>query len=962
MHPSRLLATLAATLALALTFAPRTLAQSYTWTTFAGSRPLYGSADGAGSQARFNVPLGVVVDPSGNTFVADTENNTIRKITPAGVVTTIGGLAGVPGASDGNATTSRFNAPNGLALDNQGNLYVADSGNHTIRLILPTGLIATFAGRTGVAGSDDGPSSLATFNTPSGLTFDIGGNLVVSDSGNHTLRKISASGAVTTFVGSAGLAGTTDATGTAARFNTPIGLTHDVTGNIFVADSASHTLRKINVVGTVTTVAGGAGLPGAVNGTGASARFNTPYGVLSDATGNILVTDRANNCIRLVTTAGVVSTYLGRLVGGDGYVDGAASGARLFRPAGIAFSPDNSIIFADSQNLSIRRLSPSDDLSTLAGPGGNFGRVDGAGNNARFNFPQGLALTTAGELYVADSGSGSLRRISTLGSVQTIAGGSAQGYNDGAAGVNLLNYPSGIALAADGTVFFAEGIAHSVRALLPNGTVVTVAGTGGQSGNTDATGFAARFNSPSDVALDPQGNLYVADTANHVIRRIDLRTTAVTTFAGAAGSPGTADGQGTAARFNSPRGLCADTAGNLYVSDYGSHTIRRISNTGLVTTFAGAAGVSGSSDGTLANARFTQPAGLTIDRSGRIFVADSGSHSVRLISGTLVTTIGGLGGVGGYADGPTSTARFFLPSAVAVDLFGNIYVAEAGNNLIVKGTLDTPSVAGRLINLSILSSIETAADTFTLGYVVGGNGSSGNKPLVIRAAGPALGAFGVPGTIADPKFDLYAGSEKVGGNDNWGGSASVTAAMANVGAFPYATANSKDAAVVAQIKTRDNSVVVASSDGSTGAVIAEVYDATTAASFATITPRLLNVSVRKNLGTGLTAGFVLGGSTPTKVLIRAVGPSLAAFGVPGTVADPQFILYKGSSKIGENNDWGGTAELSAAFTSVGAFNFTNAGSKDAALVITLQPGDYSVAVSGVNNTTGVALVEVYEVP
>jgi len=269
---------------------------------------------------------------------------------------------------------------------------------------------------------------------------------------------------------------------------------------------------------------------------------------------------------------------------------------------------------------------------------------------------------------------------------------------------------------------------------------------------------------------------------------------------------------------------------------------------------------------------------------------------------------------------------------------------------------------GRLINLSVLTDIATPGDEFTLGYVVGGNSTIGAKPLVIRAAGPSLGALGVPATLADPRLELFAGSTKTGENDNWGGSSQLSAALSAVGAFAYTGPASKDAATTASITTRDNSVKVSAAGSGTGKVIAEVYDATPSASFTTTTPRLINVSVRKHLGAGLTMGFVLGGSTPTKVLVRAIGPTLGTFGVPGTVADPQLSLFNSSSaKIGENNDWGGTAELTAAFASVGAFPLP-VSSKDAALLVALPPGNYSVQVSGVSNTTGVALVEVYEVP
>ena len=312
-----------------------------------------------------------------------------------------------------------------------------------------------------------------------------------------------------------------------------------------------------------------------------------------------------------------------------------------------------------------------------------------------------------------------------------------------------------------------------------------------------------------------------------------------------------------------------------------------------------------------------------------------------------------------------TNSQLSLPSVQLSDagnytvLISNSAGSVISNAAILSVTVTNP---GRLINLSVLTDIATPGDDFTLGYVVGGNDTTGAKPLVIRAAGPSLGAFGVPGTLDDPKLELFAGSTKTGENDNWGGSAQLASALSAVGAFAYIGPTSKDAALTASITTRDNSVKVSAAGSGTGKVIAEIYDATPAASFTTATPRLINVYVRKHLGSGLTVGFVIGGSTPAKILVRAIGPTLGVYGVPGTVADPQLTLFNSSSvKIGENNDWSGTAELTAAFNAVGAFALP-ATAKDAALVVTLAPGNYSAQVSGVNGTTGVALVEVYEVP
>jgi hypothetical protein len=277
-----------------------------------------------------------------------------------------------------------------------------------------------------------------------------------------------------------------------------------------------------------------------------------------------------------------------------------------------------------------------------------------------------------------------------------------------------------------------------------------------------------------------------------------------------------------------------------------------------------------------------------------------------------------------------------------------------------------PPVGGptaRLINLSILTDVAAAGDAFTMGYVVGGSGTTGTKQILIRAAGPSLTQLGVTGVLADPKLEIYAGPTKTGENDNWGGTSALVTASSAVGAFPFSSPTSLDAAVLASIAAGDNSVRVSANGSGTGTVIAELYDSTSEQNFTGRTPRLVNVSVLKHLGAGLTVGFVINGTGAKTVLIRGVGPTIggAPFNVPGVVANPQLTLYSGQTVVNSNDDWGGTAALTAAFNQVGAFMLP-AGSRDAALLATLQPGNYTVQVIGVGNTTGVGIVEVYEVP
>ena len=281
-------------------------------------------------------------------------------------------------------------------------------------------------------------------------------------------------------------------------------------------------------------------------------------------------------------------------------------------------------------------------------------------------------------------------------------------------------------------------------------------------------------------------------------------------------------------------------------------------------------------------------------------------------------------------------------------------------------TVATTTDAGRLTNLSVLTDITSSVPSFTVGTVIGGQGTSGPKPLVVRAAGPALGALGVPNTLNDPKVDLFAGQTVVATNDNWNGDANLTTAMASVGAFAYASASSKDAAIFSPaLAPRDYTVAVNGVGGTTGTVIAEVYDATPASTYSGTTPRLINVSVLKQVNSGsfITLGFTIGGSTAKTVLVRAIGPGLTQLGVPGVMADPQLTLFNSSSTaIATNDDWGGDAALSQTMTRVNAFQISDAASKDAMLLVTLPPGGYTAQARGGSNSSGLVIVEAYEVP
>gem|GEM_PF-426707 len=666
--------------------------EDYTFSTFVGpGSDGAGWFDGFNTEARFNGPTGMAKDADGNLYIADSKSNTIRKTAPNGLVTTVAGLAGSSGSIDGIGAAARFNNPLGIAVGPDGTIYVTDTSNHTIRKISPSGVVTTLAGSPGVAGAVDGTGSAARFRFPSGVVVDAGNNVYVADSSNHAIRKITPIGVVTTFAGSLGHSGSADKTGTSAGFNSPTGLAIDSSGNIYVADSGNNTIRKITAGAAVDTLAGLAGSIGSADGTNKTARFSNPTEIVVDGNGNVYVADSQNDAIRKITPAGVVTTPAGA-AGATGSLDATGTSARFDSPAGLALV-GTTLYIADFGNNTIRRMASDLSVTTLAGKAGGEGSVDATGADARFNFPAGVTVGQDGTTYVADFGNQTIRKVATNGAVVTLAGvPGVIGTNDGPGLSAHFNSPAGVAVRNDGTVFVADSFSSAIREITPGGVVKIFAGLQANAGTNDGTGSAARFHVPIGIAVDTNGSVYVGDTDNNAIRKISPDGTVVT-FAGTIGPDGhgTNDGLGTAAQFYGPQGVTIDPSGNVFVADNINSTIRQITPAGLVTTYVGTPGLVGSSDGTGSDAGFNAPFGIAADKDGNIYIGDSGNCTIRKISPVgVVTTIGGTAGKAGNLDGTGADALFNTPEGVAVDNEGNIYVADAANHSIRKGSPALP--------------------------------------------------------------------------------------------------------------------------------------------------------------------------------------------------------------------------------------------------------------------------------
>jgi len=720
--------------------------QTYNVTTLAGGTFL----DGRALEAKFNAPTGTAVDGFGNVYVADLYNNRIRKISPDGIVTTFAG-SGNCAFADGTGTRASFKEPSGVAIDPAGNIYVADAGNHRIRKISSAGIVTTLAG-SGNQGYADGSGTAASFNYPYGVALDGAGNVYVAEQVNNRIRKISPAGIVTTLAGS-GIDGSANGTGTAASFYAPSGVAVDRAGNVYVADRNNSLIRKISSTGIVTTFAG-SGTRAFADGIGTAASFNGPSGVTVDEAGNVYVADGFNNRIRKISPAGVVTTIAGS--GTYGFADGTGNSASFDVAVGLVVDGAGNVYVADRFNNRIRKISSAGVVTTLAGSG-TRAFANGTGTEASFAKPSGVVVDVSGSIYVADAEDSRIRKISAAGVVTTLAGSGSHGFADGTGTAASFNYPMGVAVDGAGNVYVADQFNERIRKINSTGVVTTFAGSG-TYGFADGTGTAASFNGPSGVAVDCTGNVYVADRSNHRIRKISP-TGVVTTLAGS-GIYGFADGTGTAASFNTPSGVAVDRAGNVYVADAYNNRIRKISPAGVVTTLAGS-GTAGYSNGTGTAASFYNPCGLAVDEADNIYVADFWNHRIRKISPEgEVTTVAGSGTVG-YIDGSGTAASLYHPNGVTIDRVGNIYIADLSNKAIRKLTIAciaTPTITGnstfcqgsytQLTSSSPTGNLWSTGDTtnsinvgaegnYTVRVISGACTSAASQPFFVSTVGPS---------------------------------------------------------------------------------------------------------------------------------------------------------------------------------------------------------------------------------
>ena len=477
-----------------------------------------------------DAPLGnvarVAVDPDGNVFASDSNNHIVVKISPGGDLTVVAGNGTAGFSGDGGpATSASLNFPAGVAVDAVGNLYIADAGNARVRKVDGTGTITTVAGNgAGGFSGDGGPVNSASLS-PVGIALDAVGNLYIADNGNNRVRKVDGTGTITTVAGDGTCCFSGDGgPATSTSINNPSGVAFDVDGNLLIADTFNSRVRQVSPDGIITTIAGNGvwGFSGD-GGPATEASLGQFTDVATDAAGNLYIADSTNHRVRKVSPDGTITTVAGKGLFGFSGDGGPATEASLSRPTGVAVDAAGNLYVADTQHWRVRKVSRDGTITTFAGNGSfRFSGDDGPATSATLTLPLSVAVNAVGELFIADTGNHRVRKVSPDGAITTVAGKGLFGFSgDGEPATEAsLSWPNGVAADAAGNLYISDNGNNRVRKVDGTGTITTVAGNGTADFSGDGCpATEASLSSPASVAVDAAGNLYIA--ADCRVRKVD---------------------------------------------------------------------------------------------------------------------------------------------------------------------------------------------------------------------------------------------------------------------------------------------------------------------------------------------------------------------------------------------------------------------------------------------------------
>ena len=632
---------------------------------------------------------GVVVDVNGNIYLSHRSKNRIRKITPDGIITTVAGNGAAGYSGDGGlALQASLNFPAGLALDGKNNLYIADRNNHRIRKVTPDGIITTVAG-TGVHdfGGDEGPALQAHLHHPSDVEVGSKGELYISDRSNSRIRKIDIDGIITTVAG-VGLPGFGGDFGFAinALLKYPFGISLDRYDNLYIADRGNNRIRKVDSRGIITTLAGDSMHAfGGDHGPAAYSNLAYPTDVVVDDMDNVYIADRNNNRIRKIDGQGVITTFMGTGDSGFNGDNEISPETSLHLPFALAIHPDNKLVVADRSHFRVRSVDiKSYVVRTVAGNGKSLFKGDGGpGTGATLNTPSGIGIDSHGNILFADLQHHRIRKLAPDGIITTFAGNGLEG-NEGNGGPALsaaLFMPSTLTIDRQDNVYVVHRLGNGwvIRKISVQGTITHFAGNGLQGDDGDGgPAVEASFYTISDIAADMEGNIFVSDTTSRSIRKISKDGIIEKVLDETMVPMGE--------EFH-PNSVLVDDEGVLYFSDAGSSRIAKISHDGTFEIIGGNGEFKDGGDGSLAVAAgIRSPGGLVFGTDGSLYLAEEQTARIRKINTDgIISLIAGTGIRGFSGDnGPASEAQVKSPFRMVFDNDENLIFTDRDNNRIRK--------------------------------------------------------------------------------------------------------------------------------------------------------------------------------------------------------------------------------------------------------------------------------------
>jgi sugar lactone lactonase YvrE len=731
---------------------------------------------------------GVAVDGSGNVYIADYYSSVVEKVTPSGTVSIIAGIPGKAGApTAGPATSShlQLGEPAGLAVDSAGNLYIADQANEVVEKVTPSGTLSIIAGIPGKAGAPTaGPATSSELDLPSGVAVDSSGNVYIADLENNVVERVTPSGTLSVYAGTGASGAPTPGPATHSDLNGPAGLAMSASGTLYIADTYNHVVEKVTPSGTLSIIAGTSGQGGSPSpGPATGSELDEPESVAVDSSGNVYISDAYDFTVDKVTPSGTLSILAGTPGQQGAPTPGAATSGDLAGPAGVAVDGSGDVYIADGYfsygdgsyssyfdggyyDFTVEKVTSSGTLSVFAGRAYEGPPTPGAATTSDLNLPRAVALDSAGDVYIADSANDEIEKVTPAGTLSIEAGtGSAGAPKAGQATDSPLFDPEGVAVDSSGDVYIADSGYYDVEKVTPSGTVSVVAGDSEPGAPTAGPATHSDLGTPSGIAVDGSGDLYIADRSEDVVEKVTPLGT-LSVLAGVSGSSG-APTAGIAAdsKLNDPTAVAVDSSGNVYIADTGNDDVEKVTPSGTLSILAGTGSSGPPTAGPATSSPLISPRGVAVDSSGNVFISNAGvcgecfSEEVVQVtpSGTLSIIAGGsFDGPGPPTTGPAIGSDFNGLEGLGVDSSGNVYVADTGNDDIEElyapfpgSTTPGMDPTSTSVNCSPTSVAVQAASTCTATVTdTATSGPSTPTGSVSFSAAPSTGTFGGSGTCS----------------------------------------------------------------------------------------------------------------------------------------------------------------------------------------------------------------------